>query len=447
MKPRNLLLVILAVLLFANFGFVSEMLPQSTSIAMKTEVTSSRRLVADFTLKDELNDTSFTLYQYTDANKVVIIQFMATWCPYCHNQLPDLSKLYNRGSGNVIVISVSVDSDDAEINPTSGKSKLYGDAISNSMNWLVALDTVNLWNNSEPNPDYFGQTNEGGGIPTMLVISPSRTIIWSQTGYSGTEYDDIVPEILEEFSADTTAPDIVSIQLAPDSIQWDTLSVRIFGEINESLGIHEFSCNVTNLQTTQSLVESFDLLDNGTWNALVMLDSFNLQNSDILEFYIYAEDWSGNIGYTTIQRSIQGDNPNVDVYAPSISSVTINPTEVDRTTKTIIITLYASDDSGIASMRLDLCSNTTCYQSVEMTEGMFGRWTADLDVTSIMTLPEETIFIKLTATDTRGNTETHSIMTLNLGPVAAGWSPGVTILLTGFAMIILFLGRKKRNRH
>ncbi|MEK6983339.1 MAG: TlpA disulfide reductase family protein [Nanoarchaeota archaeon] len=49
------------------------------------------------------------------SNKPVIIYFFATWCPYCHQDLTALSKVYKEYSDKVSIIAMSLDlSEDSE---------------------------------------------------------------------------------------------------------------------------------------------------------------------------------------------------------------------------------------------------------------------------------------------------------------------------------------------
>jgi len=62
----------------------------------------------DFTLQD-IQGKAVRLSDY--AGKVVIINFWATWCPPCKQELPDFVKFYNSNcSKNVVIIGIAVGS-------------------------------------------------------------------------------------------------------------------------------------------------------------------------------------------------------------------------------------------------------------------------------------------------------------------------------------------------
>jgi cytochrome c biogenesis protein CcmG, thiol:disulfide interchange protein DsbE len=63
----------------------------------------------DFTVKD--NDHTLTLSQYE--GKPVLLNFWATWCAPCIEEMPSLMELHRRMNGKITVIGVSLDVDDA----------------------------------------------------------------------------------------------------------------------------------------------------------------------------------------------------------------------------------------------------------------------------------------------------------------------------------------------
>ncbi|MFX1253272.1 MAG: peroxiredoxin family protein [Promethearchaeota archaeon] len=187
----NILLIILIVLTVSS---ASGVLLESSSVNI-VRATSNDHTVSDFELTNIWDNEPFSLTSFTDVGTVVIIQFFATWCGYCHNQLDALSEIGEWGDDKVAIVSVSIDSTDGATNPSTGNTKLYDDAVAHDMDWYVALDTADLWT-GKPNPDFFGElVASRWGIPTMLIVSPTRELSWWQVGYSGSEYDTLVTEI------------------------------------------------------------------------------------------------------------------------------------------------------------------------------------------------------------------------------------------------------------
>jgi cytochrome c biogenesis protein CcmG, thiol:disulfide interchange protein DsbE len=62
----------------------------------------------DFTIKD--SDHTVTLSQYK--GKPVLLNFWATWCPPCVEEMPSLVQLQQKMKGKITVIAVSTDIDD-----------------------------------------------------------------------------------------------------------------------------------------------------------------------------------------------------------------------------------------------------------------------------------------------------------------------------------------------
>lgn len=63
----------------------------------------------DFTIKD--SDKTVTLSKYE--GKPILLNFWATWCPPCIEEMPSLVQLQQQLKGKVTVIAVSTDIDDA----------------------------------------------------------------------------------------------------------------------------------------------------------------------------------------------------------------------------------------------------------------------------------------------------------------------------------------------
>ena len=62
----------------------------------------------DFTIQD--TDKTVTLSQYR--GKPVVLNFWATWCPPCQEEVPSLVELQKRVGDKVVILAVSTDVDD-----------------------------------------------------------------------------------------------------------------------------------------------------------------------------------------------------------------------------------------------------------------------------------------------------------------------------------------------
>ena len=103
----------------------------------------------------------------SSVGKVVIINFMATSCPYCRSEMPELKKVWDAYDGKIVMISISVDpfsdSDDA----------LRSFASSYGANWLWARDVVGV-------TAYYQVT----GTPTTVIIDQRGNVQYRHVGYT-----------------------------------------------------------------------------------------------------------------------------------------------------------------------------------------------------------------------------------------------------------------------
>ena len=111
-----------------------------------------------------------SLYTLTDADfsefkgRVVVIDCFATWCGPCVGEIPHLNEIVNTyDDSEVVVISVG-SSSDSEIELSQFK-KDY------NMNWLVARDTVGVFNK------YGVQA-----IPTIVILDQTGNIHYQHVG-------------------------------------------------------------------------------------------------------------------------------------------------------------------------------------------------------------------------------------------------------------------------
>ena len=102
--------------------------PQFAAANSKIEADNERREQADFTLTD-LSGKTWTLKQLRQ--KVVLVNFWATWCPPCRKEMPDLETLYNRFKDQGLIILAISDEEAATV-----KSFLAQHAV----NYPILLD-------------------------------------------------------------------------------------------------------------------------------------------------------------------------------------------------------------------------------------------------------------------------------------------------------------------
>ncbi len=93
--------------------------------------------------------------------EILFLNFWATWCPPCVEEMPSIEKLYNRFKGRITFACISDDSID--------KLRAFRDA-----NRL----TVPIYHIENPPPDEFGVR----GIPTTFIISAKGEILQRHVG-------------------------------------------------------------------------------------------------------------------------------------------------------------------------------------------------------------------------------------------------------------------------
>jgi len=88
--------------------------PQMGKATAQLEADDQKRQQADFTLTD-LNGKSWTLKSLQ--GKVVLVNFLATWCPPCRKEMPDLDALYKQFQSQGLVVLAISDEDAAKVKP------------------------------------------------------------------------------------------------------------------------------------------------------------------------------------------------------------------------------------------------------------------------------------------------------------------------------------------
>lgn len=109
--------------------------PAGTGSARAEAPGSSRvqkgSMAPDFTLKD-LNGKPVTLSQFR--GKVVVLNFWASWCPHCREEMPSLERLNEvYGSSNFALLAVNVEGD--------GEGAVKSYLAKNPFNFRVLLDS------------------------------------------------------------------------------------------------------------------------------------------------------------------------------------------------------------------------------------------------------------------------------------------------------------------
>ena len=134
----------------------------------------TKKKAADFSLSDIYN-SNFTLSTYH--GKVVLINFMATWCEPCKDEMPVLVTAYEKHGNDLIMISIDFDTTESQEDLQEFKEKYNAD-------WIFAFNNV-----SEDVADKYDIL----GIPTTFIIDIEGYI--SYTYYGPVKEKELLGEI------------------------------------------------------------------------------------------------------------------------------------------------------------------------------------------------------------------------------------------------------------
>lgn len=117
----------------------------------------------DFTLTD-IDGNNFTLSNYR--GKVVLINFMATWCIPCKEEMPTFISIYEKHGNEIVMISIDREMTESEENLKTFRQEY-------NAKWAFAMD--NIEENVADKYDILG-------IPTTFIIDTRGCISYSYFG-------------------------------------------------------------------------------------------------------------------------------------------------------------------------------------------------------------------------------------------------------------------------
>ncbi len=142
-----------------------------------SNIESANGKAPNFSLQD-LNNRTVRLSDYED--KVIILNFFATWCPPCRTEIPDFIELVDEYSDkNLVIIGISLD--------RSGVGALREFANGLGINYPTLLDD-GLVSNA------YGPIRS---IPTTFIIDKKGNIIQKIVGARSKDYfENIIKPLL-----------------------------------------------------------------------------------------------------------------------------------------------------------------------------------------------------------------------------------------------------------
>ncbi|WP_343658077.1 TlpA disulfide reductase family protein [Chryseobacterium sp.] len=155
-------------------------LNSTISASKETQEISTKASYAGFILK---NEDGTIIDRSALQNKVIFINFWASWCPPCRAEFPSVQKLYDRYKNNPDMIFLTVNLDD---NVASGKSYLKEKGF--TVPFIVPAGNI-------PGVLY------SGSLPTTVVLDKKGEIRLHHKGladYSKDSFYRQIEELLKE---------------------------------------------------------------------------------------------------------------------------------------------------------------------------------------------------------------------------------------------------------
>jgi len=122
-----------------------------------------REKAPDFTLTD-IDGNNFTLSNYL--GKVVLINFFATWCLLCKEEMPELVAFHEKRGNEIIMISI-----DTDVTETIGDIKEFMQEY--NAECIFALDT---------SEEYVMGKYKVIGVPSIFIIDANGDISYDHLG-------------------------------------------------------------------------------------------------------------------------------------------------------------------------------------------------------------------------------------------------------------------------
>ncbi len=140
----------------------------------------SKALAPDFKLVT-INGDTVRLADFK--GKVVVIDFWATWCPPCRQEIPGFVELKKKYHDKVEIIGISVD---------QSKDKVVDFYKKNKMNYPVGMATRDII-------DSYNAIQKLMYIPTTFIVDRSGKIHTVKVGYTEkSEFERIIKNLLSD---------------------------------------------------------------------------------------------------------------------------------------------------------------------------------------------------------------------------------------------------------
>ena len=175
---KNLLLLIVAVLALAGGYWMAQSLRPTEKA---TTPTYGGGTMIDFSLPD-LDGKKHALSEWR--GKVIVLNFWATWCPPCREEIPLFISLQKKHQAdNLQIIGVAID------NPAA--VRVYRQSM--RMNYPILIG------NDEAMPLLAKYGNRQGSLPYTVIIDRSGSIVVRKLGaFAQTELESLIDPLLNK---------------------------------------------------------------------------------------------------------------------------------------------------------------------------------------------------------------------------------------------------------
>src|ERR1700730_8520319 len=168
---RTLLILAVALVVTAAFGLGSAIYAlHRARLAASVDAAAGAKVIR-FAKNPEvappflLRDINGKIVSTADfKGKVVILNFWATWCPPCREEIPELVQLQAKYKDRLLVVGASEDDD--------GPQKVQQFAQQHGMNYPIVMATRELIDNYGGVP----------ALPTSFLIDPQGRVMMKHTG-------------------------------------------------------------------------------------------------------------------------------------------------------------------------------------------------------------------------------------------------------------------------
>lgn len=182
----TIVMIIIVVILFVSPDAKSFVLRQIVATGLfnasidKKDVDTANLVNVDFDFVDEVGNLQNTS---SLRDKVVFINFWASWCPPCRAEFPSIEKLYTQFKDNpdIVFLNINEDSD-----PAAGKAHLDKEGF-----------TVPMYQSSRNVPSEV----YSGTLPTTVVLDKNGIVRYHHTGianYASNKFVRQIEELINE---------------------------------------------------------------------------------------------------------------------------------------------------------------------------------------------------------------------------------------------------------